>query len=692
MKFLKLLIITWSLGVQAGLPPTTLNGVTTFNFISDELLKNADLEVASLTGSWTCTTGTASSTNTVGEVGKGLRALKITSGSPTAIRCYQTVATLTGSPVQHYVRGFYKFLLADLPDFQICSLINGNLLANEQTCFPTAKLIGDNTYRPFEIPVTVTPGQSVGVVFKTTATSTAKSAYIDTMSLKQGLGLINIQTDNVYSAKISAAGVVSDENKAGWISSTSIAATSTYTLNIKAGTFTVPPTCVTTLDAFNAGSSFLGTPATASVVKVSTYSTAFAASAIPFTIVCQKSGVDYLASSANVYSSTNGNYSRRAYTPTFTGFGTVTGVDCYESRHGEFNEIDCKFISGTPTAVPGTVTLPAGLTSANTATINAGSISTSIANTNILHVLSLASTNTAITFGVQSGGAAGLTPLVANGWVTSGNTVSFTARIPISGWSNSNVIVGSFEKIEKCASVDECTDVYSAAISGAGVVTSESTEWITGNCVTSATSTQTCTVPSGVFTVLPNCGASTQQDGRYNADFIAASSTVTSLVFRTADSNTQVAGARPMAVFCQKTGVDSKPKTAKIASSIGVPTVPGITTQAIDTFSFTYGDTSTTGCSVSPCAYVDQIGDALFSPLVSPYGVTRVGAGTYTIHTNKTYSKLKCTAGAEQYAVYGFGNFNLSCANCNSLSFVSFDTFGGSPTDSIGTFMCQGTY
>ena len=51
-----------------------------------------------------------------------------------------------------------------------------------------------------------------------------------------------------------------------------------------------------------------------------------------------------------------------AYTPTFTGFGTATGVECLWRRVGADSQQACKFVTGTVTAVEARVSLPTGQT------------------------------------------------------------------------------------------------------------------------------------------------------------------------------------------------------------------------------------------------------------------------------------------------------------------------------------------
>lgn len=146
-------------------------------------------------------------------------------------------------------------------------------------------------------------------------------------------------------------------------------------------------------------------------------------------------------SSSPAYISTNGDYSRRAYTPTITGFGTPTGIDCYESRDGEFNDIDCSFVSGTVTGVEARVSLPGSNVSSSSGSIRPrGEYYRNDAST--AHggaILSEPSVGYVTfsdpsTFGAPSVNAT--SKALGNAITTSGSTINFKARVPIQGWSN----------------------------------------------------------------------------------------------------------------------------------------------------------------------------------------------------------------------------------------------------------------
>lgn len=135
-----------------------------------------------------------------------------------------------------------------------------------------------------------------------------------------------------------------------------------------------------------------------------------------------------------------------AYTPTFTGFGTPTNVSIVSWRDGAFLYIQGKFTAGTSTATEGRISL--GFNGVN------GNVTSS--DTTLLPTIKLAGdatrgdTPTAaafytliepsvgyITFGQMSAGAVGLTKINGNTLAPTSERISFTAQIPIQGWSSS---------------------------------------------------------------------------------------------------------------------------------------------------------------------------------------------------------------------------------------------------------------
>ena len=128
-----------------------------------------------------------------------------------------------------------------------------------------------------------------------------------------------------------------------------------------------------------------------------------------------------------------------SYTPTFQGFGTPSTIECQWRRVGDSVQIKGKFIAGTATAVEARMSLPSGLTSADTTKIPsiqyAGSAALNAVSAAIRDVL-IEPSVTYLTFGQQSSTTAGLTKDTGSNITGTGVGISFVAQVPIAGWSS----------------------------------------------------------------------------------------------------------------------------------------------------------------------------------------------------------------------------------------------------------------
>lgn len=423
------------------------------------LLINPNFEDSALT-EWTCTTGTCASTSTSGEFSEGLRAMKVAL-SAQAMNVSQSVATVSGSTTQYVVSASYK-VPSTMADFQICTLIAGS----EKTCVPSASLILDNSYHSIEIPEVITPGSTVGIKFKTTSSYTA-DAFFDKAVIKQGIGLQNLALDNVYSASVSSTGVVSAETK-DWISQTTCThTTGTNTCSFVTGTFTVAPNCW----VINTPASISGTAiATTSSVTWETKNNSGTLVDVQTGIACQKSGNDYLAASAAVYSQSSANTDWAACTFStlaWQGLGTVTNTSLQCRRNNGMLEMKGAFTTGTTTASLMQIPLPN----------NYGTLVTQSAGTSETYgflLRSAASTSTVLssiaTAGLGYFQVSGTLADATNNPLTAvaGNAVAAgpylmamsNIRIPIAGWSNSSSINGTFAGTPKIPGLDGNVDIF----------------------------------------------------------------------------------------------------------------------------------------------------------------------------------------------------------------------------------------
>jgi hypothetical protein len=132
-----------------------------------------------------------------------------------------------------------------------------------------------------------------------------------------------------------------------------------------------------------------------------------------------------------------------AYTPTFTGFGTVSNVEVWSRRIGDTLYIRGVVTSGTPTATEARMTLGYNGTNSNVTSSSTKITSIQFAGCFIYTSAGAAMTNTLIesnkgyiTFGSQQvgSGLGGRTKLNGDAIVGASSTVSFTAEVPIASF------------------------------------------------------------------------------------------------------------------------------------------------------------------------------------------------------------------------------------------------------------------
>lgn len=347
-------LITPNIGTATGTSLTLAGNISAYNYDKDNLLVNGNVENP-LSSEWTCTVGTCTRTTVAGEFSKDTAALKVAL-SAQAMNVSQTVTTPSGIQKQGFARVIYR-VPSTMADFQVCTLVD----AAEQTCAGSEKLVLDDTFRSIEIPLTF-GSTSAGIKFKTTSAYSA-SAYFDGAILSQGLGLQNLQTDNVYSATVSS-GTITNQNKT-WL--TSCTSSTSAVCTFASGIFTTTPNCTVTTD--NALTNVQGAQISSASSTSITIAQVAMASGTPvngkFYITCQKSGNDYLASSANVYSQANQNVSA-LYTgspPTGTlaaSFNTVTFGTKVKDTHSAYSSgtytipVSASYDISTAVAVSGT--------------------------------------------------------------------------------------------------------------------------------------------------------------------------------------------------------------------------------------------------------------------------------------------------------------------------------------------------
>jgi hypothetical protein len=209
------------------------------------------------------------------------------------------------------------------------------------------------------------------------------------------------------------------------------------------------------------------------------------------------------------------NYGWTSYTPTFTGFGTVSTYNCRHKRDGEDLLIKCTFTSGTPTAVEARVSLPGSLVSkSNLNTVElAGFLDFDSSASTIWHHNVLIEPSVGyVTFGAKGSSAAPLTKQTASSQFSNGIKLSFEARIPIEGWTENQkapVLVGSVTSAATSALRVEFVAFGGSTADNSSCTTTPCTIWRQSGAVSSVSRTSAGVYVvnwvSGTWSSIPTC-------------------------------------------------------------------------------------------------------------------------------------------------------------------------------------------
>jgi hypothetical protein len=537
-----------------------------------------------------------------------------------------------------------------------------------------------------EVEITVSAGVTI--------TGTVDAAFVGavdlsaTQSFDTTCDTIACQTE--FSAKVSSTGVVTDENM-DWISGNCTnASPAVCTFSI---TLANPPNC--TVSQGSGTHTIISAPSASNTSVGVQYN---GNSKLPFQIACQKSGSDYTAAiqaqkdfqktKISSFSSTNADTDWASCghtTSDFTGFGTVTSIQTQCKREGSDLLMRGRFVVGTPSSVEARLALKlngVALTSASSSTITnlqlAGSLYQNFSNNTYYGNTVLIEPSVAyVTFANVSNSTNGLTKGLGSATFGSSALASITARIPISGWTNSNLIIGQFNGLESCANTLECTDTFSADVSSTGVVSNENVDWINGNF--SISTTYNGTFNSGIFTVAPNCVASAVSSGGGSATRFTSISTGGANLYITNDTGTS-AGTSGFKIICTRTGADYIGKTAKaVASDQNVRSIGSV---GVDIQSISYGGNSTCSsvCNASPCTVCNPIGSKVTS-------MTRIGLGQYNLN-GVDGIKYNCQINGYGGTTYT-APFHDKGASSSSLARIT-SANATTVVDSYGTITCTG--
>lgn len=656
---------------------------------NNNILVNPSFEHQVFSTGWTVGSGTFTE-ETVNEI-HGKKAAKLVLSAQTMALTQDS--SLYAAQFADGVQGLASVRIKSDVALKVCSRSAG--VTSSSLCVDVQ---ANNKWGLYKVPFILgatSNGISVASTGAVSGTVYVDNAFVGAQELSlETTACNNINCETDFSAKISSAGVVSDENL-DWISSISGSA-GVYTLTISG--FTVAPNCTLGMREIANNRIPRIDSTTATQVIIRTRDTGLSDAAGAFNIACQKQGADFTAakqlSNGNTYSSLNKDTDWRSCGHTsssFPNFGTVTAIETQCKRVGSDLLMRGNFTSGTTLAAEARINLPlwngVQLTSAGTQKIasiqSVGSPLIFNANNANMFIPLVEPSVSYLTIGEQSGtSGGGFTKKNANTIVNPGIKVAFMARIPIEGWDNSNIIIGQFNGLERCIDSYECTDVFSATISDTGVVTQENIDWINGNCsVLSAN--YTCTYRSGLNGSGNNL---TQPMNCVSVDSSSATSPTATRVYgsSTTDFAASNTAGRGIRVICQKQGADYIGKTAKAVASDQNLSTPGLTKAVV--YSFEFGGASRgTVCNSSPCTIHANNGSAVAS-------VTRSVTGDYTVNWSAGFwsdSNYQCSALGFGATTGHCGMYNTTLRTTSSMRIYGTAT-GASLNDVTCNIICHG--
>lgn len=291
-----------------------------------------------------------------------------------------------------------------------------------------------------------------------------------------------------------------------------------------------------------------------------------------------------------------------------------------------------------------------------------------IGSPNIIGSLTLAADTTNWTVNIQ-----GITTNVVVPYVIDNADVlrNFDIKVYFNP-SGTDTVVNS-----RCLNDITCENNFSAQISTAGVVSGENLDWISGNCTSSPSHVQNCTINTGISALSMNCTASATG---------AATSARISAITNTSFSVGSFVGATGTAdniyITCQKSGSDFKAKQT-IQGFLSSTVTSGTSNLRIVKARVAQG-TDSTVCSTSPCTVYRSTGDIS--------SVTRSTTGQYTVNFQVgTFTESpSCSFASAPTAASGFvGYSGTGAVSSTILNIVTYNTVG-TASDSIFDITCIG--
>lgn len=268
-------------------------------------LQNPSFEHTTVTTGWTVSNATSSSSTTRIE---GSKSLSLALTGALSLSQSSTINAAQKSGVQMVASIWVNS--SDVSDLQLCSLKNGS----EDKCTVTGGYVQGSGWRQLTVSFL---GDSASNGLKLKSTDTTGTVLVDQAYVGIGSPVVDFTPDMVYSAKISAAGVVSDENTDFINGNCTVTSTSQYACSYISNLgLSSPMNCVAMTKQT---SQVLTAQEVSNTTTGFTYKTVTTATTTNFAesvnLICEKTGADYKTSKAYVASSSGAIFSYAYGTP-----------------------------------------------------------------------------------------------------------------------------------------------------------------------------------------------------------------------------------------------------------------------------------------------------------------------------------------------------------------------------------------
>lgn len=589
--FLFFVLVMYASIAKAGLPPTTAAGqnqsnTTTFNFKvpnnlatnigggtllesgNNNILVNPSFEHVTFNTGWTTSGGSAIEETSV--LVHGRKAMIFVASNTVSIRQDSLLYTGANQFPLGGVQGLASIRInTTVAGLRVCPRQAGAI--NTSLC---VSVVNDGRWGLYKVPF-ILGGTSNGIEISSTSSVSGNiyvdDAFVGAVDLKVDVPVVksqyaNLESTATFTGNVAITGALTNTNGSGLFSYDSGTGIYTALENIDvvmtvacrsstaiAGNCSIRTSNTTIEDSETMNQAINSLVSAAKTFNIKKGGTFSAQKAISTTSI-DRASVSVTATleiNSSVYSSTNADTDWASCghtTSDFTGFGTVTNIETHCKREGSDLLMRGKFTSGVSTAVIARLNLKlagTSLTSASSSIIPSAQVAG-------LYVrgVSSAGNKGGATFidaslghiGFGHSATFGNIAVNGNGFnngdtiAANGEQVVFTARIPISGWTNSNIIIGSFVEVQTAPGISKpksCTITNAGATNTTVCSASPCTEYY-DTCGTASACTRSA---AGTYSCV--WGNGTWAPSSYVSCFISGGQTINSAAITTpvSDSN-----------------------------------------------------------------------------------------------------------------------------------------------------------